>query len=289
MGPSVEALRRVRLQLRMSGGVAGWLVDRSEDIYTAQVLRLSKESAVAALSKGERLVEIEFPASRGNDPSVTETLDKTRDFARELLKDSYFTKLGTSLWVLFPDAKEAFLARQKWGDKLPFVLTSIQGALTEKALSAETQPVCLVCVSPGFNIPEWIDIEKVATSQPQSQILTINGNLERLRNGYYPALFYPGLTAVTNRFYKKFKSVFVINPIAVGGDRLGAWLYKVGLSEPWQVLVKTNSQASGAESGGRTSLPRLDSISSSEQEPKASDAWRLATAAYNERNRRFFS
>jgi len=119
-----------------SSGAAGWLLDRNDAIYTAQILRLARENSVKALSKGESLLEIEFPATRGNDPSVTETLDRSRAFAREFVKDPAFAKLGKELWVLFPDPKEAFLARQKWGENLPFTLTSIQGALTANAQSA---------------------------------------------------------------------------------------------------------------------------------------------------------
>ena len=249
-------------------GVAGWLLDRSDDVYTAQILRLARQNAIKGLSDGETLLEIEFPATRSNDPSVTETLDRTRAFTRDFIMDPFFQKLGKRLWVVFPDAKEAFLARSKWGETLPFVLTSIQGALTDNAKSSE-RPEVIICVSPGFNIDEWINIEKVAVSEPQAKIVTINGNLERLRNGYYPSIFYPGLTASTNRFYKRFKQALFLNPIAVAGDRLGAWLYKDGVSSPWQVLVKQTGAVS-----------RLDSISATEQEPKATDAWRQASAAY---------
>jgi len=272
LGFRLEMSPRLMSTLCMSSGsvrregVAGWLLDRSDDVYTAQILRLARQNAVKGLSEGQPLLEIEFPATRSNDPSVTETLDRTRAFTRDFIKDDFFQKLGRRLWVVFPDANEAFLARSKWGDTLPFVLTSIQGALTDKS---SENPEVILCISPGFNIDEWINIEKVADSQPQAKIVTINGNLERLRNGYYPAIFYPGLTASTNRFYKRFKQALFLNPIAVAGDRLGAWLYKDGVSSPWQVLVKQTG-----------AVPRLDSISATEQEPKATDAWRQASAAY---------
>jgi len=262
-------------QLAMTGGEAGWLIDRSDAVYSGQILRLSKENTIKALNRGERLIEIEFPTTRGNDPSVSETLDRSRTFAREFLKDSYFTKLGKELWVLMPDAKEANLARQKWGENLPFVLTSIEGALTENAQAA-SPPRVIVSVSPGFNIDEWINTEKVHDKFSGAAVVTINGNLERLRNGYYPSLFYPGLTQSTNRFYRKFKQALFLNPIAVGGDRLGAWLFKGG-DEPWQVLVKT--RAVGPETPAR-----LDCISSSSEEPKAQEAWRLASSSYKQRN-----
>jgi len=259
-------------------GRANWLADRSEAIYSSQVLRLSKEAAVSGLTKGESFLEIEFPASRANDPTVTGTLDLTRAFVRELISDPYFKRLNDELWILFPDANEAFLARKSWGETVPFVLTSIPGALTDNAKSA-TPPKVMISVSPGFNVEEWIDLERVSNIFPAAAVVTVNGNLERLRNSYYPPFFYPKLASVTNRFYRKFKQAVFLNPIAVGGDRLGAWLVKVGVESPWEIFVvqrQKQGQAAAAEA--------LECISSTPEEPRPQSAWQLATAKYKQLN-----
>lgn len=271
---------RLMTTMSMKNNV-GWLVDPSESIYNTQILRLAKESTIQALKNDEKLLEIEFPTTRGNDPSVTQTLDNTRLFTKSFIADPFFSKLGPALWIVFPDNKEANLARKAWGgDKtpFPFILTSIESCLTAQAqaVASSTPPSLIVAVSPGFNIPEWIDIEKVHTLYPASAILTINGNLERLRNGYYPSFFYPGLAKTTDRFYRKFKQCIFLNPIAVGGDRLGAWLFKSGVQGPWEVFVKTK--------GARGVAPCLECVSESPDEPNASEAWRTASRTYKERN-----
>jgi len=258
-------------------GRAGWLADRSESIYSSQVLRLSKEAAVSGLNKGEAFLEIEFPPSRANDPTVTGTLDLTRAFVRDLISDPYFKKLSDELWILFPDAKEASLAKKSWGETLPFVITSIQGALTDNAKNAKP-PKLMISVSPGFNVEEWIDLERVSTTFPNAAVVTVNGNLDRLRNGYYPSFFYPKLASVTNSFYRKFKQALFLSPIAVGGDRLGAWLTRVGAESPWEIFVVQRQKQ------GQVAAAVLECISSTPEEPKPQSAWQLATAKYKQLN-----
>lgn len=90
-----------------------------------------------------------------------------------------------------------FLAKKSFGDNLPFTLTSIEGA---KLAPADQTPKLMVSVNPGFNVEEWIELVGVTRGAP---LIVINGNLDRLRNGYYPALFYPGLSRVNKDFYSK--------------------------------------------------------------------------------------
>jgi hypothetical protein len=104
---------------------------------------------------------------------------------------------------VFPDNKEASLAKQVFGDKA-FTLTSIEGA---KAAPKDLIPKLIIAVNPGFNIEEWIELPKVTRNAP---MIVVNGNLDRLRNGYYPAIFYPGLTKVTKEFYSKAEQAFYI-------------------------------------------------------------------------------
>jgi hypothetical protein len=74
----------------------------------------------------------------------------------------------------------------------------------------------------GFSVDEWINIPKIDRGAP---IIIINGNLDRLRNGYYPWFIYPTLTKVTKEYYVNTVQAVYLSPIAVGGARLGIFVY----------------------------------------------------------------
>lgn len=246
-------------------GKVGFLTDKSQDLYVSTILRRSRESLDLS---NALLCEIEYPVTRNSDLSVVETLDRTRAFTAEFIKDPRLSALEKDLWLVFPDSNECGLARDKWGAELPFTLTFIEGAMTDTANQQPT-PRCIVFPSPGFNIPEWINIEKIHLRYPSAPLIVINGNLDRLRNGYYPWFFYPELTKVTNRFYRRFEQLFYAAPIAVSGDRFGSWLVKARQG-PWEIFVK--------------SAEGLTLVSSTDEELAGQEAWKIANAAYKQQN-----
>ena len=185
------------------------------DVYAQTCLRLALDGCKNALKDQQNLLEIEFPALLKNDISVSETLNANRRFVRKFC-DS-FKEYGKDLWVIFPDQGEASLARKdpSWGESLPFTLSSISGAMLAPA---DAQPKLIIAVNPGFNIDEWIDLPKI--QREGCPMIVINGNLDRLRNGYYPQFIYPGLAKVTKGFYVKFaqviysRSLFLLVPFS---------------------------------------------------------------------------
>ena len=195
--PLTTALRR-EASLRMSDVYPerfSFLSSPDQTLYLSSILRRSVDSCKLCLKNDCRLIEIEFPANRKSDLSVTETLDTNRRFAREFAQS--FSSLGKRLWMVFPDRKEASLAKKSFGENLPFTLTSIEGAQTAPQ---DQRPELILAINPGFNVEEWIELSRVPREAP---MVVINGNLDRLRNGYYPSLFYPGLAKVSKEFYAK--------------------------------------------------------------------------------------
>jgi hypothetical protein len=61
-------------------------------------------------------------------------------------------------------------------------------------------------------------------------MIIINGQLDRLRSGYYPRIFYPFLYNVSERFFKAFESVFYMKPVT------GGLLYRKS-PEAWQQVA----------------------------------------------------
>lgn len=73
--------------------------------------------------------------------------------------------------------------------------------------------VCIV-VNPGFNVNEWLACEQLDGVRA---IVMINGELDRVRSGYYPRLFYPKLWKCNERFLKRFQEVFYVKMLSNGG------------------------------------------------------------------------
>lgn len=252
-------------RLQSLEGRTSFLASKNADTYSNQALRISVEQSKILLAQNSKLIEIEFPPSLSNDVSVTETLDSSRKFTREFIKS--LSEYKKSLWVCFPDKKEAKLARDCWGE-IPNTLTSIDVAFSPPA-DCEP-PKCIVAVTPGFNVDEWIRLASIGQRYSDVPIIFINGNLDRLRNGYYPPLFYPGITAVTKSYYVNAQQALFLSPVAVGGDRFGAWLTKTA-SGSWELFVKSRDKKGD-----------FDLISTSDKEPNPQSAWREAKKQYQQ-------
>ena len=67
-------------------------------------------------------------------------------------------------------------------------------------------------------------------------MVIVNGALDKVRDGYYPAVFFPKLAATVDRFYKRFDSAFYLKPITDKG--IYGWLFRV-YGEPWQIYLQT--------------------------------------------------
>ncbi|KAG5183547.1 hypothetical protein JKP88DRAFT_277561 [Tribonema minus] len=127
----------------------------------------------------------------------------------------FFAKMGKALWAVFAEPGEAKLAAKAFtggaSGSLPFWVTSIEEALRKGAASNGGRDLQLV-VQPGFNIDEWIQWDtlyaagakarQAAGAAGQPSMVVLNGSLDKVRGGYYPKLFYPGLHAAKDRFIK---------------------------------------------------------------------------------------
>ena len=248
-------------------GKTSFLRDKDQAVYLNNILRRSIDATKIAIKDNCQLMEIEFLPNRKNDLSVTETLDTTRDYCYEYLKA--FKEYGQDLWIAFPDSNELQLARKVWGENNFFTMTSIEGAIRRK--DSEAPPKLLIAISPGFNIDEWIELAKWDTTKVP--LIVINGNLDRLRQGYYPSIFYPGLTKVSKSFYSKFSQVFFLQPVSISGDRYAGYTARV-YPKQWEILLKSDSN--------------YEVIKSSEQQEKAKVVFDLLSKQYKEKYNKLF-
>lgn len=166
------------------------------------------QSAIAAKLP---LLEVQFPAVRNiATAALNELLDANRDFTRSFLL-SFTPRYATnSVIAVFPDVAEARLANKVYGE-VPFGVTAIPKEGVPNYMKGDG---VAAVVNPGFNVDEWINMEKL---QGDKTVVAINADLDKVRGGYYPRLFYPGLWKVKTRFLSKFVAAYYIKMFSNGG------------------------------------------------------------------------
>ena len=60
---------------------------------------------------------------------------------------------------------------------------------------------------------------------------------QKLRGGYYPRIFFPGLYNAKERFLKNFETVYYLKALP------GGWIFKASGPEDWQVVTKNPGRA----------------------------------------------
>jgi hypothetical protein len=143
-----------------------------------------------------------------------------------------------------------------WGSSIASTVDKIKGGdgiladsstlddLNDAATTSTTttERLHLVC-QPGSGGPveDWINVERLhdaaSSLSPDKAVITcvLNGALDKVRDGYYAAVFFPALAKAVP-FYKQFQSVFFLKPVSDKG--MYGWLYRV-YPEPWQVILQT--------------------------------------------------
>jgi hypothetical protein len=137
-----------------------------------------------------------------------------------------------------------------WGSSLASTLNKWAGGdgiLADSTALDQLDPsfrrLHLIC-QPGNGGPveDWINVKLLHDSSnadsatlPSCPTCVVNGALDKVRDGYYPSLFFPAL-ARTVPFFQRFEAVFVLKPISDKG--LYGWLFRV-YPEPWQVVLQT--------------------------------------------------
>lgn len=259
--------------------------------YVSNILKLSVSSAVKIIKEKGSLIEISFPESRKSDVSVVETLEINKDFAFQFASSLANNKVAiddpSDIWLIFPDKKEGILAlKNKDQSKILFSVTSIDtlAKQQQQSLPPVLANKVLIFVNPGFNVEEWLAMAKIYEKAPSAIVIAINGNLDRLRNNYYPPFFYPALAAATKSFFARFSPALFLSPVAVNGDRLGAWICTASSSPasstgaeaagspPWVLLVRSPKSATSSRSYSVASI--FDS------EPQPNVLWKEAKQAH---------
>ncbi|XP_027080418.1 protein LOW PSII ACCUMULATION 3, chloroplastic [Coffea eugenioides] len=218
----------------------------------AELLQQAKEATELAVKDNRQLMEIEFPtAGLGSVPGdgeggieMTESMELIREFC-----DLFITpEKATRTRIFFPEAKEVQFARNSVFGGVSFKLDYLTkpsffedfGFVEKVKMADRVKPedeVFLVAY-PYFNVSEMLVVEELyeeAVVSTSRKLIIFNGELDRIRSGYYPPFFYPKLAALNKTLLPKMETVYYIHNFK---GHKGGVLFRC-YPGPWKVLRRT--------------------------------------------------
>ena len=102
-----------------------------------------------------------------------------------------------------------------WGSNLMSGISKIMGgdngdagllgdqAALDPIIDGKNSPATLwLVIQPGNGGPveDWVNCEKMSNAQPDTPVVIINGALDKVKGGFYPAFVFPKLAATVDRF-----------------------------------------------------------------------------------------
>ncbi|KAL3500067.1 hypothetical protein ACH5RR_039160 [Cinchona calisaya] len=218
----------------------------------SELLQQAKEATESALKDNRKLMEIEFPtAGLGSVPGdgeggieMTESMQLIREFC-----DLFITpEKATRTRIFFPEAKEVQFARNSVFGGASFKLDYLTkpsffedfGFVEKVKMADRVKPEdeLFLVGYPYFNVNEMLVVEelyKEAVASTSRKLIIFNGELDRIRSGYYPPFFYPKLAALNTSFFPNMETVYYIHNFK---GQKGGVLFRCypGL---WKVLRRT--------------------------------------------------
>ncbi|KAF3685398.1 hypothetical protein BC332_00938 [Capsicum chinense] len=221
--------------------------------YT-ELLQQAKQATELALKDNRQLMEIEFPtAGLGSVPGdgeggieMTGSMQLIREFCDLLV----ISEKATKTRIFFPEANEVKFARQSIFGGASFKLDYLTKpsffedfGFTEKVKMADRvkpEDELFIVAYPYFNVNEMLVVEelyKTAVSNTSRKLIIFNGELDRIRSGYYPPFFYPKLAALSKTLFPKMETVYYIHNFK---GRNGGVLFRC-YPGPWKVFRRVGS------------------------------------------------
>ncbi|GBG74443.1 hypothetical protein CBR_g18855 [Chara braunii] len=193
-----------------------------------ELLQQVQESTRRALLDGKLLLEIEFPTA-GLDSvpgdaeggiEMTTSMRYVREFCRMFVRSDQ----AAVTRVLFPDANEVRFAQADVFGGTPFQLdyltkpSSLEdiglGQKLKMADRVKATDRVFVAAYPHFNVNEMLavaDLYDNVAEGTQRPVIVFNGELDRIRSGYYPPFFYPKLSALSKTLLPKFETAYYLH------------------------------------------------------------------------------
>ncbi|XP_060207749.1 protein LPA3 [Lycium barbarum] len=252
---NVKISRNLEFAISCSGDKAasiGFDVSFPKDYN--ELLQQATEATELALEDNKQLMEIEFPtAGLGSVPGdgeggteMTGSMQLIREFCDLLVIPEKATKTR----IFFPEANEVKFARQSVFGGASFKLDYLTKpsffedfGFTEKVKMVDRvkpEDELFIVAYPYFNVNEMLVVEelyKTAVSNTSRKLIIFNGELDRIRSGYYPSFFYPKLAALSKTLFPKMETVYYIHNFK---GRNGGVLFRC-YPDPWKVFRRVGN------------------------------------------------
>ncbi|KAG9452883.1 hypothetical protein H6P81_005787 [Aristolochia fimbriata] len=220
-----------------------------------ELLQQAKEATQLALKDGKKLMEIEFPTagleSVPGDGEGGIEMTESMQLIREFCDCFVAPEKAARTRIFFPEANEVEFARNSAFSgaslKLDYLtkpsLFEDFGFVEKVKMADRVKPddEMFLVAYPYFNVNEMLVVEelyKEAVVGTDRKLIIFNGELDRIRSGYYPPFFYPKLAALTKTFLPKLETVYYIHNFK---GRNGGALFR-SYPGPWKVLRKVNGR-----------------------------------------------
>ncbi|CAN6461367.1 unnamed protein product [Victoria cruziana] len=226
--------------------------------FPADYTELLKQATVAtelALKDDKQLLEIEIPtaglASVPGDAEGGIEMTESMQLIHEYCKCFVPLEKVTKTRIFLPEANEVGFARKTIFQGSSFKLDYLTkpslfedfGFSSKIKVTDRVKPedqIFLVAY-PYFNVNEMLVVEELyeeAVRNTDRKLIIFNGELDRIRTGYYPPFFYPKLAKLCKRFLPKLETVYYIHNFK--GQR-GGTLFRC-YPGPWKVLREVNGK-----------------------------------------------
>lgn len=195
--------------------------------YT-ELLEQAKEATGMAFADNKQLMEIEFPtAGLQSVPGdgeggieMTGSMELIRLFCDLFVSPEKATKTR----IFFPEANEVTFARNSAFGGASFKLDYLTkpsffedfGFMEKVKMADRVKPddEVFIAAYPYFNVSEMLVVEELyneAVANTERKLIIFNGELDRIRSGYYPSFFYPKLAALSKTLFPKMETVYYIH------------------------------------------------------------------------------
>ncbi|EFJ06896.1 hypothetical protein SELMODRAFT_134592 [Selaginella moellendorffii] len=214
-----------------------------------EMVKQAQDACQAALDDSKKLLEVEVPPAGLNTVSGDEEggieMNISMEIVQKFCAGMFTGEKAPRTRVFFPELAEMNIAKSGVFDGSMYKLDYLTkpspwddiGLGKKVKMSERTRPTdaTFVVAYPFFNPNEMLAVEELyreSAKESGCPIIVINGDLDKIRNGYYPPFFYPKLGALAKTFLPDFETVYYIHNFK---GRFAGTLFRA-YPGPWQVL-----------------------------------------------------
>jgi hypothetical protein len=227
------------------------------------------QQVLKALEDGKTLIEVEFPtaslSSVAGDAEGANEMNFSLAFLRQFCRA--FQDRASTTRIFFPDAKELEVARQgtsvdpnaadAWSTDPQFAQTRFQldfltrpnGLLdiginiggSNPSENVQDSDELFIMAYPSFDPREMMAVDRLWRASAKDSgrpIVLFNAEIDRIRSGYYPPLFYPGIGRLAKELIPLIEPAYYLHNFKGRG---GGALFRA-YPGPWQVYFRSPDQ-----------------------------------------------